>query len=149
MKKKTVIIILSWAAVAFCMGIIFFLSAQNGSESSDTSGRLMQLLEFLNLPINEAFLRNAAHFLEFTGLAVLAFNALFHTCGCKRPFLSFIITSAYAATDEFHQLFVEGRACTLSDWLTDSLGAASGIIAICMLIYIFSYIKGGKQIDRK
>ncbi len=141
MKRKTAVIILSWAAVAVCMGIIFYLSAQNGSESSGTSG---WLLDFLNLPISEAFLRNAAHFLEFTGLAVLVFNALYHTCGYKRPFLSFVIASAYAATDEFHQLFVEGRACTLSDWLTDSLGAASGIIVLSVLIYIFSYIKRGK-----
>lgn len=142
MKKKPVIIALSWAAVAVCMGTIFFLSSQNGSESSGTSG---WLLDFLRLPISEAFLRNAAHFLEFTGLAVLVFNALYQTSGCKKPFLSFIIASAYAATDEFHQLFVEGRACTLSDWLTDSLGAASGIIVLCILISIFSYFKRGKN----
>lgn len=145
MKSKKITVIISWAAVAVCMGIIFFLSAQDGSESSDTSGRLMQLLAFLNLPISEAFLRNAAHFLEFTGLAVLVFNALYHTCGCKRPFLSFIITSAYAATDEFHQMFVKGRACTFSDWMTDSLGAASGIIVLCIFIYIFSCFKRGKS----
>lgn len=145
MKSKKITVIISWAAVAVCMGIIFFLSAQDGSESSDTSGRLMRLIEMLNLPISEAFLRNAAHFLEFTGLAVLVFNALYHTCGCKRPFLSFIITSAYAATDEFHQMFVEGRACTFSDWMTDSLGAASGIIVLCIFIYIFSCFKRGKS----
>ncbi|MBQ2842259.1 MAG: VanZ family protein [Clostridia bacterium] len=144
--KKKIVIAVSWIAVAVCMGIIFFLSAQDGTESSGTSS---WLLELLKLPVSEAFLRNAAHFLEFTGLAVLIFNALYHTAGNKKPFISFIITSIYAATDEFHQLFVEGRACTLSDWLTDSLGAASGVIAISILFYIFSCIKGGKQIDRK
>lgn len=144
MKTKRVKIIVSWAAVAVCMGIIFFFSAQNGEASGDTSGRLMQLLELLNLPINEAILRNLAHFLEFTGLAVLVFNALYQTCGRKRPFLSFMIASAYAVTDEIHQLFVEGRACTVEDWLTDSLGAASGIIVLSLLIYIFSCFKRGR-----
>lgn len=139
--KKKIVIAVSWAAVAVCMGIIFFLSAQDGTESSGTSSRLLALLR---LPISESLLRNAAHFLEFTGLAVLVFNALYQTCGFKRPFLSFIIASAYAVTDEIHQLFVEGRACTLSDWLTDSLGAASGIIVLCVLIHGFSYLKRGK-----
>lgn len=144
MKTRKVKIIVSWAAVAVCMGIIFFLSAQNGDESGNTSGSLMRLLELLNLPINEAVLRNLAHFLEFTGLAVLVFNALCQTCERKRPFISFIIASAYAATDEFHQLFVEGRACTFSDWVTDSLGAASGVIMLNILIYIFSCFKRGR-----
>lgn len=144
MKKRKIIIAVSWVLVAVCMGIIFFFSAQNGDESGDTSGRLMQLIELLNLPINEDVLRNLAHFLEFTGLAVLVFNALYQTCGRKRPFISFVITSAYAVTDEFHQLFVEGRACTFSDWVTDSLGAASGIIVLSIMIYIFSCIKRGR-----
>ncbi len=133
MKKRTFIIILSWAAVAVCMGIIFSLSAQNGAESGDTSSWLLLLLK---LPINESALRTAAHFLEFTGLAVLVFNALYQTCSKTRPFLSFAIASAYAATDEFHQLFVEDRACSLFDWFIDSLGAASGIAVLCLIIYI-------------
>ncbi|MBQ3006404.1 MAG: VanZ family protein [Clostridia bacterium] len=139
--KKKIFAAFSWAAVAVCMGIIFFLSAQNGTESGDTSH---WLLELLSLPVSEAFLRNAAHFLEFTGLAVLLFNAFYQTCGKEKPFLSFAIASAYAATDEFHQLFVEGRACTFSDWLTDSCGALTGVIAACLLIKIFSCIKRGK-----
>lgn len=133
MKKKYFFIIISWAAVLACMGAIFFLSAQNGNESSDTSGWLWQLLK---LPVSEAFLRTAAHFLEFTGLSVLVFNALYQTFGCIKPYVSFAVTSAYAATDEIHQLFVEGRACTFSDWLVDSLGAACGIAVICILIFI-------------
>ena len=133
MKKRPFIITISWIAVIACMGIIFFLSAQDGSESSDTSSWLWQLLK---LPVSEAFLRTAAHFLEFTGLAVLIFNALYQTFGKIKPYVSFAVASAYAATDEIHQLFVEGRACTLSDWLIDSFGAICGIAFICILIFI-------------
>lgn len=138
MKRKPFIIAISWAEVAVCMGIIFFLSAQTGDESGNTSSWLWLLLK---LPISEEILRTAAHFLEFTGLAVLLFNALYHTCGRIKPFLSVALASAYAATDEFHQLFVEDRACTLFDWFIDSLGAVSGVAVLCIMIYIFSYFK--------
>lgn len=138
MKKRPFVIAVSWAAVAVCMGIIFSLSAQNGEESGDTSGWLLLLLK---LPISEAFLRTAAHFLEFTGLAVLVYNALYQTCLKPRPFLSLAIASAYAVTDEIHQYFVADRVCSFSDWLVDSLGAAAGVAAISLLIYIFSYFK--------
>ena len=145
MNAKRFKIVVSWVLVAVCMGIIFFLSAQNGEESGNTSSLFMRIIEFFNLPISEAVLRNIAHFLEFTGLAVLVYNAIYQTCRRKRPFVSFAISSAYAVTDEFHQLFVEGRACTFSDWLTDSLGAAAGIIALSIMIYIFSCFKRGRK----
>ena len=142
--KKKILIALSWTAVAVCMGVIFFLSSQNAAESGETSS---WLLEFLRLNVSEDFLRNAAHFLEFTGLAVLVFNALYQTFGKKMPFVSFAFASGYAATDEFHQLFVEGRACTFPDWITDSLGAITGVIVISILFYIFSCTGRRKRSD--
>jgi len=36
--------------------------------------------------------------------------------------LAIIISIIYAISDEFHQLFVQGRYCSLSDVLTDSAG---------------------------
>lgn len=138
MKKRPFLIAVSWLLVAVCMGIIFSLSAQNGEESGETSGWLLLLLK---LPVSEDFLRTAAHFLEFTGLAVLVYNALYQTCLKARPFLSLIIASAYAVTDEIHQIFVADRVCSFWDWLTDSLGAAAGVAAISLLVYIFSYFK--------
>ncbi len=138
MKKRTFIIAVSWAAVSVCMGIIFYLSAQNSTESSDTSSWLLLLLK---LPISESVLRTAAHFLEFTGLGVLVFNALYQTCSKQKPFLSLAIASAYAVTDEIHQIFVDGRVCSFADWFVDSLGAAAGIAVLCIMIYIFSCLK--------
>ena len=138
MKKRPFIIAVSWTAVAVCMGIIFSLSAQNGEESGETS---IWLLFLLKLPVSEAFLRTAAHFLEFTGLAVLVYNALYQTYLKPRPLISFAIASAYAVTDEIHQYFVADRVCSVSDWFVDSLGALAGVAAVSLLFYIFSYIK--------
>jgi len=85
--------------------------------------------------------RKGAHFLEFAGLAALIFNALFRSFGQFRPVLSLALTAVYAASDEFHQLFVDGRACRLFDWFVDCAGAASAIIFLYLIIIIFKSIK--------
>ncbi len=35
----------------------------------------------------------------------------------------------YAATDEFHQLFVPSRVASINDWLIDSIGILTANIA--------------------
>lgn len=145
MKKKA-IIILSWAAVAACMAVIFSLSAQTAGESSEVSGWLIFIMK---LNVSQDFIRTCAHFLEYAGLAVLIFNALYQTFGFSRPVLSVMISAAYAASDEIHQLFVEGRAFQLSDIAIDTLGAASGVIVLILLIKLVSKIKGGGFVDRQ
>lgn len=40
--------------------------------------------------------------------------------------LAALLASAYAATDEWHQLFVPGRDSDVRDWLADTIGAAAG-----------------------
>lgn len=137
--KRRILLIISWAAVAACMSVIFFLSAQKASDSQALSDSLLLLLKF---GLTSDFIRKCAHCLEFMGLAVLLFNALYRTFGFFRPFMAFAITAAYAVSDELHQLFVEGRACQLSDVLIDSLGAAAGIAALSLAVIVFSKIKG-------
>lgn len=145
MNKKAKIII-SWALVIACMAVIFSLSAQTAGESSEVSGWLIFMLK---LNISQDFIRTVAHFLEYAGLSVLVFNALFQTFDYQRPFVSLIISVLYAATDEIHQLFVEGRAFQISDIVVDSLGAASGIIVLILLIKLLSKIKGGGYVDKQ
>ena len=43
----------------------------------------------------------------------------------------------YAATDEFHQLFVPGRAGLPTDVLIDATGAALGLLVACSLMAAF------------
>lgn len=145
MNKKAKIII-SWALVIICMAVIFSLSAQTAGESSEVSG---QLIFMMKLNISQDFIRTVAHFLEYTGLAVLIFNALYQTFGYQRPFVALIVSSLYAVSDEIHQLFVEGRAFQISDIVIDSLGAAGGIIVLILLIKLVSKIKGGGYVDKQ
>lgn len=145
MNKKAKIII-SWTLVIICMAVIFSLSAQTAGESSEVSG---QLIFMMKLNISQDFIRTVAHFLEYTGLAVLIFNALYQTFGYQRPFVALIVSSLYAVSDEIHQLFVEGRAFQISDIVIDSLGAAGGIIVLILLIKLVSKIKGGGYVDKQ
>ncbi len=45
-----------------------------------------------------------------------------------------LIATLYAATDEFHQLFVDGRACLFKDVMIDSAGAAFAAIVILLIV---------------
>ncbi len=142
MKSGKKILIISWAAVLLCMAVIFILSAQTGDESQSLSD---EFIIIFGLKLSSDFIRTCAHFLEYAGLSVLVFNALYRTFGYFRPFISVIISALYAVSDEFHQLFVEGRACQISDIIIDSMGAAAGIAVLTALIFIFRKIKRRKQ----
>ena len=141
MKKLYVAI--SWVLVVICMGIIFSLSAQNGEESSELSHSfVMTFFERLGLTIDEGFLRSCAHCLEFMGLSVLMFNAVYSTSKTKlTPVFAFVGTVLYAVTDEIHQIFVPDRAFQLSDILVDSTGALIGVIASLIILKIIFIIK--------
>lgn len=45
----------------------------------------------------------------------------------------FAVGSLYAASDEFHQLFVPGRSGRLTDVLIDSAGLLAGILVVCLI----------------
>lgn len=149
MTKRKIHVSISWVLVAICMGIIFFLSAQNGEESSDLSGSfVMALLNGLGIVIDEGLLRSIAHCLEFMGLSVLLFNAVYATWALKiTPIVAFLGTVFYAITDEIHQIFVPERAFQISDILVDSTGALIGVIASLIILKIILYImkRGNKN----
>jgi VanZ family protein len=73
----------------------------------------------------------ALHFVEYGGLAVLWCRALLGE-GIGWPaalVLALVATSAYGASDEWHQSFTPGRSSDVRDWMADSLGAAIGLAA--------------------
>lgn len=138
-KKQIAVITFSWILVIICMIIIFAFSSQSGVNSQTLSDNFTT---FLGLPLSVVnFIRKTAHFLEFTGLAVLLYNALYRTFGFYRPYLTFALTAAYAASDEIHQIFVEDRACRLFDLFVDCCGAVTGIAVLTVLIMIYNKFK--------
>ena len=124
-------IVLRWALVAAMAAFIFYMSSRTSGELGD--GMIAQLKRVLNDLLNGALgtegdpMSVVAHFSEYLVLGALLVNAL----RCHMPLsralgLAILCASAYGITDEFHQLFVEGRYCDPADWLTDTLGAALG-----------------------
>lgn len=117
----------------------------------EQSSSVLQLLIniFGDNIFTDFIVRKSAHCLEFTGLCLLFNIAIYQTAGQKRSVLSIILTSAYAATDEFHQLFVEGRSCQFTDWIIDSCGAVLGTIGFLILFSAVNLIlqKKAKLVD--
>lgn len=100
-----------WGPPLVLMAVIFALSAMP-SDSTD-HGPLVFLA------------RKTAHFLEYALLLALWWRALHRrVAGQGAQVLAFAITVAYAATDEFHQTFVNGRVGTPRDVALDAAGAA-------------------------
>lgn len=142
-KGRKIYMLISWILVLICMGIIFSLSAQIAEESQDLSDSFIRnLCEFLGIELKSDFVRTMAHMLEFMGLSLLIFNAVYSTWNLKlTPIIAFVGTSLYAITDEIHQIFVPGRAFQISDILVDSIGALTGVIASFVTLKIILSIK--------
>ncbi|MBR5202066.1 MAG: VanZ family protein [Clostridia bacterium] len=143
-SSRKIYILISWVLVLICMTIIFSLSAQNGEESSELSGSfVMDLLNSLGINIDEGMLRTIAHCLEFMGLSLLMFNAVYSTWQHKLThIIAFAGTVLYAITDEFHQLFVPDRAFQFVDILVDSTGALIGVTVSVIILKIILKKRG-------
>lgn len=106
-------VVLRSAAPLALMGLIFYLSAQQqvGPE----------------LP---AFTRVIAHFAEYALLVALWVWALAPALGRRALLTAAVISLLYAASDEFHQGFVEGRDSSPLDLAIDALGV---VVAVGLL----------------
>jgi VanZ family protein len=106
-----------WLPPLALMTLIFGLSAQPTLE--------------VGLGTVELVGRKLIHFGEYALLSLLLWRAFEPQLGPRRAaLLGFLVASGYAATDELHQTFVEGRNGTPVDWLIDSAGA--GLMAIML-----------------
>lgn len=134
-KTQTAAMAVSWLAVVACVVAIFFFSSQNGDDSQNTSELFAFLLRF---PEYTAIIRKLAHFLEFATLGFLISNAFYRTVGNQKSLISFLCGALYAASDEFHQLFVDGRAGRLFDIFIDCLGVITGILLFRVILLLFN-----------
>ena len=73
-------------------------------------------------------LRKIAHTAEYALLGALLYRAVRHAPA------ALLIASAYAVTDEVHQVFVSGRHGSPLDWLIDTIGVAAGVLVLARLV---------------
>ncbi|MEO7719075.1 MAG: VanZ family protein [Capsulimonas sp.] len=127
--------------VLLWLGVIFFLSTDNGS-ANHTNSFLDRALQFISggairltaaqLDVWHYCVRKAAHMSEYLILAALTVRAIAKSqWGEVRPgrmaLLAWGFATFYAMTDEFHQRFVSSRTPKATDVLFDSFGALLGV----------------------
>jgi VanZ family protein len=101
-----------WGPPLVMMAVIFLFSAQPSLNSG--------------LGVADTIGRKLVHFAEYGLLAFLWARALRTRMEARRAALvALVVTSLYAATDEYHQTFVEGRHGSPLDWAIDTAGAAT------------------------
>jgi VanZ family protein len=101
-----------WLPPLAYMALIFYLSSQLNPMPEITSRVWDKLL----------------HGVEYAGLALLFCRALTGE-GLRWTMAApaaVLLTSAYGASDEYHQLLVPLRNSNVRDWIADTIGAALG-----------------------
>lgn len=140
MKNKKLKYI-AWIPSIAIAAAIFYFSAQPADISTDMSDGVSRLflklgtwlgmiegpqenyyeiIERMSMPV-----RKMAHVTEFAVFYLSLLFALYHwgLRGKRMLWTAFAMTVLYACTDEFHQLFVPGRAGQITDVMIDSSGA--------------------------
>lgn len=109
-----------WMPPLLLMAVIFMLSSKP---------RFTATGEY----VEDFFIFKTIHAGEYGYLALLMFNALYKTITqnlTKAIRLAGVLSISYAATDEFHQIFIPTRSGTPRDVLIDGVG----IVIVLFLI---------------
>ena len=147
-KNKSVV----WLIITVVwMTVIFGFSAQPADVSTDTSLRVgmtighMIVPGFSEMPKEgqidyaekiEFPVRKTAHATEYAILGCLLTNLCLSFPMRKAYVWGWLMGSAYAATDEFHQLFVPGRSGQMTDVMLDSVGCLVGCLVTCLILHL-------------
>ena len=153
-RRRTWARIITTALTLGMMGLIFAFSSQDAYRSNETSARVSEWVaervmpEYRRMPPPrrrgvienmQHIIRKSAHFLEYTILGFLMRCCLeaWYPGRRRLPVLSWAAGTLYAATDEAHQLLVDGRGAQLADVALDSCGVLAGVgLAMLLIRYI-------------
>ena len=127
----------AWALCVLWMMVIFMMSEMPGDVSGAQSGFVTELVKralafvlgaqtAVRIPTDtlELVIRKGAHMGEYAILFWLWAHAL-GLSGAKRPAVTaLVVCAAYAASDEFHQCFSDGRGPSPVDVMIDTAGAS-------------------------
>ena len=156
-----------WILTILWIIAIYSMSAQTGSESSELSHGVMNILnELFSVNIqDDGIIRLCAHASEFALLTFLSYMALSSTnkISNKTSYAespvklmrsdneaNIIFTLWFAILnaifDEYHQLFVSGRSGTIFNVLIDLIGIVIVLIIIRVIFTIYLKTKGRSEI---
>ena len=80
--------------------------------------------------------RKAAHFALYSLLGFSLTGVFQHQKRVPKLPTAIFLSAVFAALDEFHQHFVEGRGPQMSDVLLDTAGAASGALVMTLILLL-------------
>jgi len=135
-----------WLPVLIWMALIFSASAD--SHSYEHSSRFVEpFLHWLFPRMSQArvetihhIIRKCGHLTEYAVLALLLWRAVRRPVkNDPRPWIwrearfVLLIVALYAASDEFHQIFVPMRTAQVSDVLIDTAGGAASLLALWII----------------
>ena len=142
--------LLYWLPPLGWMGLVFLGSADTAS-AKHSSGLFVPLMHWLfpgmateHIEILHHAFRKCGHLTEFAIFALLLWRAIRQPQKCDvRPWrwdeagLALTMVFTYAATDEFHQVFVPLRTAMVSDIFIDTIGGAMGLFTLWLVGKIF------------
>ena len=136
-KLLSIVFVLVW------MVVIFSFSRQDATESSETSGPIVEKVEEVVETITQQpapetlgqLVRKGAHVFIYLVLGAFVVDALsYHPLKRKTILISaYLITLVYAISDEIHQYYIPGRSGEARDVLIDMVGATIGIFIMLYL----------------
>ena len=147
---STKMLVFSWGAVVVMAGIIFWMSANTGTNINQGLGIISAIKAFLSslaysIAGYDVDVSPVGHFVEYFIFGLLLINALRLHMPLSRALLcAIIIGSAYGVTDEFHQYFVPDRSCDPLDWLVDTIAVSAGAF-LCRIILSRALSKKAKK----
>lgn len=135
------------AITLLCMAAIFLFSSRTGAESTGDSYFVGNIVGEVFVPgfdnwspeEQQAFaekidhpVRKTAHAMEYAVLGLLTAGAFIDRRTSIRAgiLVPWCIATAYAASDEVHQLFVPGRSGQVLDVILDSAGVLAGLLVL-------------------
>lgn len=125
MDKDRKSVVISWGLVVAWAVFIFVMSATTEHDFKTGTG-IAAMLKTLVSDVLSAVVGHEVdpspigHFGEYLVFGGLLVNALRHYVSPAATAGGAVAIAAfYAVTDEFHQLFVPGRACDPADWVVD------------------------------
>lgn len=144
MKKAiSIISLILW------MIIIFSFSSADANKSTGTSDKvittMIEIKDKINdqeTPISEKeiivknssfYVRKIAHITEYLILGFLMFNLL-KQYSVTNIYYAIGLSVLYSCTDEFHQLFINGRSGSFKDVLIDTIGILLGTYLYKILV---------------
>ena len=142
-KLIAAVLLIAW------MVVIFVFSAMPAEASDEKSMLIVNILDSLGLntqgslaDLANHIVRKSAHFIEYALLYFFALNLMrYYFTFNKALLMSLAIVFLYACTDEFHQLFVPGRAGRFSDVLIDTSGGFTSMVLTKIVCCIKKVLK--------